>query len=119
MQSLALLGIFQQGCLLQAQAIDRLLQVLVLLPDVAQIHIVLPKSFGTHLGCVNKQLRRRNQGLRPEADQPDTGTVVGVEGASTVGGAAHLHGQTHDLRHQDGQQHQQVAIADEEGFHKS
>jgi len=68
---------------------------------------------------VNKQLRRRNQGLRPEADQPDTGTVVGVEGASTVGGAAHLHGQADDLREQDRQQHDDVSIADEERFHKS
>ena len=43
LQPLALLGILKQCGLLQAQPVDGLLQVLILLADVAQIDVVLPQ----------------------------------------------------------------------------
>ena len=64
-------------------------------------------------------LRWRDQRIGPEPDQPHAALVVRIERLRPVPVAAHLHGKPHDLRHQDSQQHQQVPIADEEGFHES
>ncbi len=45
--------------------------------------------------------------------------VIGIESVGPRARPAHLHGKPGDLRHQDRQQHHEVSIAGEEGFHKS
>src|SRR5580658_1779596 len=119
LQTFALLGVFEQGGLLKAEAVDGFLQVLILLADVAQIQVVLPQVPGAKAGGVDEPLRRRNQGVGPEADQSNAGRVGGVERASSFAGAAHLHGQANDLHEQDSQQHEKISVADEERFHRS
>ena len=106
LQALALAGIFKQGGLLQAQAVDGLVQIAVLFADVAQIKIVLPHALGAQLGGLDEPLRRRDQRIGPQPDEPHAGRVLRVEGVAPGAGMAHLHGQADDLRQQDGQQHQ-------------
>ena len=43
--------------------------------------------------------------------------VARIEAHASGVGPAHLHGKPDDLRHQEGQQHQEIPIADEERFH--
>ena len=50
LQPLALLRIFKQRGLLQAQPVDRLLQVLILLAHMAQVDVVLPEAGNPSLG---------------------------------------------------------------------
>ncbi len=106
LQALALAGIFKQGGLLQAQAVDGLVQIVVLFANVAQVKIVLPHACGAQLGVLDQPLRRRNQRIGPQPDEPHAGRVPRVEGVAPVAGVAHLHGKADDLRPQDGQQHE-------------
>ena len=100
------LGIFQQRGLLQAEPVDGLLQLLVLLADVAQVKVVLPQALHAQLGDVEELLRGGDHRIGPQPDEPHAGRVLRVEGVAPAVGAAHLHGQPDDLRQQDSQQHQ-------------
>ena len=61
LEALALAGIFKQGGLLEAQAVDGLLEILVLLADVAQVNVVLPEAGDAELGILNELLGGRDQ----------------------------------------------------------
>ena len=79
LQPLALLGVFQQRGLLQPQPVDGLLQIQVLLTDVAQVEVVLPQAHHGQLGAVDDLLRRRDHRIGPEPDQPHARSVRRVE----------------------------------------
>jgi hypothetical protein len=106
LQPLALAGIFKQGSLLQAEAVDGLLQFAVLFANVAQVKIVLPQVSSLQLGGLDNPLCRRNQRIGPQPDEPYAGRVLRVEGVARVAGAAHLHSEADDLRPEDGQQYE-------------
>jgi hypothetical protein len=55
---------------------------------------------------VDQPLRRRDQRIGPQPDQPHARSILRIERVAPGVGAAHLHGQPDDLRQQDGQQHQ-------------
>ena len=78
LQTLALASILKQRGLFQAQTVDGLLQILVLLADVAQVNIVLPETASAKLGGLNELLWRRDQGIGPQPDQPHAGAVLRV-----------------------------------------
>jgi hypothetical protein len=117
LEALALLGVFKQGGLLKAQAVDGLLQILVLLLGVAEVDVVLPEPDRAEAGRMKEPLGRRDRIVGPHADETHAGAVLGIEGVAAGIGVAHLDGQTHDLRQENGQQDQKIPIADEEGFH--
>ena len=117
LEALALAGIFKQGGLLEAQAVDGLLQILVLLADVAQVNVVLPEAGDAQLGILNELLGGRDQRLSPETDETNRGGISGIDGSVATRGTAHLHGKAHDLHHEEGEQYDQAAVAGEERFH--
>ena len=119
LETLALVGVFKQCRLLEAETVDGFLQVLVLLAHMAQIDVVLPEVFDAEFGGVNEFFRRGDDRIGPQADEADTRPIAGIEGAVAPAGAPHLHCEADDLREQDSQQHQNISIADEDGFHKN
>ncbi len=119
LQALTLARVLEQGRLLQAQPVDGLLRGPVLLADMAQVDVALPEPAHTGLGVLDDPFDRGNDGIGPQTDETDAGAVDGIERSVSGIGAAHLHRQPDDLDQQQSQQHQQVAIADEEGFHEA
>ena len=117
LQAFALACVFQQRGLFQAQPVDRLLQLLVLFAHPAQVQIIRPELLRAQLAGVHQHLRRRDHRIGPKPDQAHAAGVGGIQRAAPARGAPHLHGQPDDLRQQDCQQHQQIPVADEEGFH--
>ena len=118
LQAMPLARIFKQCSLFQAETVHRILQVLVLLANVAQVDIVLPETEDAGLRVLHHAFDGRNHGVGPQADEPYTGAVRRVERSPSGICAPNLHRQSNHLDQQQNQQHQQVAIADEEGFHE-
>ncbi len=114
-----MLGVFQQSGLLQPQTINRLLQIGVLLPHVAQIHVVVPQSGDAGARRVQSFLRWRYQRIGPVTNQLDTASVAGIAAHLPACGAVHLHGKAQNLGHQQRQQHQQIPIPNDKGFHET
>jgi hypothetical protein len=119
LQALPLACIFEQSGLLQTQAVDGFLKILILAADIVQVKIVLPQIIHAQLGGMDEPLGRRNQRIGPKTEEADAGAVAWVESAVAIPGAAHLRGQTDDLRQQNYQQHGKISIAGEKRFQGS
>jgi hypothetical protein len=117
LQPLALARVFQQRRLLQAKPVEGLLQILVLLAGVAQVKVVLPQAGRPQLRGVEKLFRGRDHFLGPQPDQAHARRIARVQRAAPAVAAVHLHGQSDDLRQQNGQQHQRIPITDKKRFH--
>ena len=75
-----------------------LLEVLVLLADVAEVDVVRPAVANAVADGVGGALKRRDGGGGPHADEAHAAAV----GLAGIGGSAHLHRQRDGLRQQDG-----------------
>src|ERR1039458_6394656 len=119
LETLTLARVFKQCSLLQPEAVDGLLQFLVLATNIAQIKVVLPHAHSAGLAALNGSLGRGNNGVGPQSQQANPRAVAGVQTKTSGVGPAHLRGQSNDMRHKQHQQHQNISVADEERFHKS
>ncbi len=113
LEAKALRGVLGELGLLEAETRDLLLELLVLLPRVAQIDVACPASANTLANGVRDAFGGRDDGDDPGTDEQDLAAI----GLARTVGITHLHGEQNDLREQDDGEHERVLEPDEEGFH--
>jgi hypothetical protein len=113
LQAKALGGVLGELGLLEAEARDLLLELLVLLPRVAQVDVVGPSSANAFADAVRDAFGGRDDGDDPGTDDQHLATIC----LTWTVGIAHLHGEQDDLCEQDDSEHERVLKPDEKGFH--
>jgi hypothetical protein len=115
LEAVALDGIFGEGSLLEAEAGDLLLKIVVLLARVAEVNVVGPSVAEVVAEGVEEALKGSDNGDGPIANEGDAAAI----GSSGFDWAADLDGEADGLGEQDRDQNQNIFEACEERFHWS
>ena len=107
LEAMPLDGILGDGCLLDAKLGELVLEVAVVLANMAQIGVVGPCAADSVPEAKEKALHGSDGRDDPVAHEGD---AVGVRGGD-VDGAAHLHGEADDLHKQNRDEDQAVLEA--------
>ena len=111
LQAQTFAGIDGQRRLFQPHAIQLRLQLLVLLADMSQVHIIVPGMADAMADGKKYALEWRKGSDHPIADEPRLLAVFPRIRAP------HLHGKTQQLHQHDRQQDQWISVAAEKRFH--
>ena len=65
---MALSCVFKQGGLFQTQAVNGLLEVVILLANIVQIDVIPPQVLYAEFGGMDQLFRRGNDRVGPKAD---------------------------------------------------
>src|SRR5205823_2660733 len=114
LQALGLLGVLRNSSLLNVEALIFFAQGLVLTPQRAKIHVVMPAIARTAAQDAQHALAGRNDARNPKTNQAHRAGI----GMHCVYGTLDLHRQGNDLKQKDGSQHHGIAVTAKEIFHE-